>query len=350
MNKVYIGVDIAKATFTAAIVSQTPDSHAADNHPTPRYVGEGANTAEGCRDVAERLGQLAADAGAACVHLLIEPTGGYEARWVAEAYRRQWLVTVVNPQAVRAWAQSRGRRAKNDRQDALMLAQFGAEANPPGQEPVGENVAELDSMLRRQTDLEKLLRSERNRLGQLASQPRRSPTVEASVKRLIETIEAELAALDAAMRQLFVGDETLNRQLKQLLSVPGIGRKTAPYLLTHFHRFQARTSGKGTAKQLVAFLGLDPAPYDSGTTVRKRAVISRKGDSLMRSKLFVGALGGVRGKNRLREVYTSLLAHNKAKKLALVACSRKMLVWAWAVFTNDTLFDSSHFDNKPLPA
>jgi hypothetical protein len=62
----------------------------------------------------------------------------------------------------------------------------------------------------------------------------------------------------------------------------------------------------------------------------------------MRSRLFLCALGGVRGNNRLKEIYTSLTARSKAKKLALIACTRKALVWAWAVFTQDTTFDPSH--------
>lgn len=57
------------------------------------------------------------------------------------------------------------------------------------------------------------------------------------------------------------------------------------------------------------------------------------------TRLFLCALGGVRGKNRLKDIYTALTARGKAKKLALVACARKALVWAWAVFTQDTTFD-----------
>ena len=340
MNKLIVGVDIAKATFTAATVWQG----------TLSYHGEAANSAPACSDFAAHIAHLAQAAGAASIQLIIEPTGSYEATWVAEAYRREWLVTVVNPLAVRAWGRGRGRRTKTDRQDACLLAQFGAETDPPAQTPLPENAAELDSMLRRQTDLEKLLRSERNRQAQLAGQAHRSPAVAESLRRTIAALEHELAAINEAIHHLIANDAAFIRQLQQLISVPGIGAKIAPHLLAICHRFLARTSGKGTAKQLVAFLGLDPAPHDSGTSVHKRPVISRKGDGLMRSKLFLGALGGVRGKNHLADVYHSLLAHNKAKKLALVACARKMLVWAWAVFTKDTTFDSSLFAKKPLPA
>ena len=191
--------------------------------------------------------------------MLIEPTGGYEATWVAEAYRRKWLVTVVNPLAVRAWGQGRGRRTKTDRQDACLFAQFGAETDPPAQTPLQKR-RRTDSLLRRQMDLEKLLRSERNRQTQLARQPHRSPKVAESLRRTIEALEQELAAINEAIRQLTTSDAAFSRQLKQLISVPGIGAKIAPYLLAIFYRFLARTNGKGTAKQLVAFRPLSGAP------------------------------------------------------------------------------------------
>ena len=62
----------------------------------------------------------------------------------------------------------------------------------------------------------------------------------------------------------------------------------------------------------------------------------------MRSRLYFCALGGVRGDNRLHDLYTSLCARGKAKKLALIACARKALTWAWIIFTQDTTFDSTY--------
>jgi len=262
------------------------------------------------------------------------------------------VVTQVNPLAVRRWAQGRGKRVKTDRADALVLAQFGLETNPAPQRPLDDAAAELDTLLRRQTDLEKLLRSEANRLAQAGLNPKRSGAVQQSIQRLIEALEQELSTIQGEIEHLIAKHAALSHQRQLLLSVPGLGVKIAPALLVALPRFFARTNGQGTAKQFTAFLGLDPAPFESGASVRKHTTISRKGDGLLRSKLFLGALGGLRGKNPLRTFYQSLLARGKAKKLALVAASRKILVWALAVFTQDTAFDPARFiaPNRTLSA
>jgi transposase len=85
--------------------------------------------------------------------------------------------------------------------------------------------------------------------------------------------------------------------------------------------------------------GLDPQPVESGTSVRRRATISRMGDRMLRRRLFMSSLGGIRGHNVLRAFYDRLAGRGKPKKLALAAAARKILVWAWAVFQQHTAFD-----------
>jgi transposase len=330
-ERLYVGVDIAKADFAAAItwggLTSRPSA----------YLGKTANTEEGCRSFIARIHEQQQACGAAQVHLLVEPTGGLEAELVETAYACGWLVTLVNVQTVRYWAQGRGRRTKTDRQDALLLAEYGASENPPPQQPLDEKVAELESLLNRRTDLEQLLRSERNRHSQLRR--RTPPAVRQSLERTIESLEQELVAIDSAIEQLQHEHKPLRKQIEQLRSVPSIGAKSAPRLLVQLHRFSARTSGQGKAKQLVAFLGLDPAPHQSGSSIHPHTTISRRGNASIRSLLYFCALGGVHGNNPLADFYTSLLAHGKPKKLALIACARKALTWAWAVFSQDTFFD-----------
>lgn len=338
-QKLIVGVDMAKAEFAAGSVW----------NEQYKYQGKSSNNQQACREFIAAMETLKQESGAEAIHLIIEPTGGYEAQLVSQAYQQQWRVTLVNPLTVRHWQQGRGKRGKADRLDTQMLTLFGADKNPPAQQPTDEAAAQLDSLLRRKDDLLKLWRSESNRHEQAERQPHTAKAVCASLQRTLAALQQELETLETAIQQLFADHAQLARQLKQLLSVPSIGKKSAPYLLALFHRFTAKTSGNGTAKQLVAFVGLDPGcplgPFESGSSIHHRPTISKQGDAPMRSRLFLCALGGVRGNNRLKAIYTSLTARGKAKKLALIACARKALVWAWAVFTQDTTFDPSHFAN-----
>lgn len=331
-QKLMVGVDMAKTEFAGGSVWKGQYS----------YHGKQTNNEQACTAFLETMEKLKQEKGAEAIHLIIEPTGGYEAQLVSLAYQRQWRVTLVNPLTVRHWQQGRGKRGKADRLDTQMLTLFGADKNPPTQRPTDEAAAQLDSLLRRKDDLLKLWQSESNRLEQALRLPNLPNAVRESLQRTRAALQQELETIETAIRQLFVEHATLARQLKQLLSVPAIGQKSAPYLLALLHRFDAKTNGSGTAKQLVAFVGLDPQPFESGSSIHHRPTISKQGDAPMRSRLFLCALGGVRGNNRLKEIYTSLTARGKAKKLALIACTRKALVWAWAVFTQDTTFDPSH--------
>ena len=127
----------------------------------------------------------------------------------------------------------------------------------------------------------------------------------------------------------------------RLLSVPGIGPRNVLPLLVLLSRWQVQTEGQGTTKGLGALAGLDPQPYQSGTSVARHPHISRQGERRLRSRLYMGALGALRGRNAVHTFYDRLVGRGKAKKLALVAATRKILVWAWGVFHSGTPFDAA---------
>lgn len=143
--------------------------------------------------------------------------------------------------------------------------------------------------MRRKDDVELMIRQERNRHHALAGRPNVADAVSSFIDRVIA---AHLRAHSA-----------LHEDAKRLRSVPGIGAKNVAYILVLLHRWMTLTDGQGTEKGLAAYIGLDPQTYESGTSVHRRAVISRMGDQAVRRRLFMGALGRVRGNNTLRTFY-----------------------------------------------
>jgi len=91
----------------------------------------------------------------------------------------------------------------------------------------------------------------------------------------------------------------------------------------------------------VASVGLDPQPHESGTSVRHPARISRHGDRSLRARWYRGALGSLRGDTPVQACYQRLVDRGKPKKLALIAAARKLLAWAWAVFSSGQPFDAA---------
>lgn len=325
----YLGVDVAEADLAASV--------ACNEHE--QKLGLYANNEQGWQELEQAALAQAPTQDEFTIHLIVEPTGGYERGLVAFAHEQGWHVSKVNAYYARRYGQSQGERGKNDERDGLMLACYGRHKQPQPEQELSLEARELQALVARQDDIKKLLRAERNRLKQAQHDPTMPATVHQSLQRTIQSLEEELEAIADAIKLLMQHAEQLDQQRKLLQSVPGVGPKVVQRLLVLFHRFQSLTAGNGTAAQLVAFLGLDPQPYQSGRSVYRRSTISRMGDKLGRADLFMAALGGVRGRSPLRDFYQNLLDRGKAKKLALVACSRKILVWAWAVFNSMAPFD-----------
>jgi transposase len=333
MNLCYVGVDVSLEHLDVAYAT-TPSLRT--------LLGRFCNDAAGFAQLAVQVKALAEEQQGTTLHLVLEPTGGYEAALLSFAYAQGWLVTLVNPYRVRQWAAGQGVRAKTDRQDALLLAWYAASQQPAAQEEMDEGAAHLDELLRRRRDLEQLQRAEQNRYAQAQRKPRTPQAVHKSLQRTLRTLEEELQLVDAAIKQLLADHPYLKQQRQLLSSSPAIGEKVSLELVVLCHRFWAYTCGEGCDKQLVALVGLDPQPHESGNA-KARTTISRQGDARLRSLLYCAALGGIRGRNPLRTFYDRLVAKGKPKKVALVACARKVLTWAWAIFTSNTPFDPARF-------
>lgn len=322
-----IGIDMAKQKFDAGLWLDQKG----------QILGQYTNEATGYAALEKDIHQQYPEAET--IKLIIEPTGGYEMGLILYALEQEWLVSLPNPKMVKDWAKGSGWRAKTDTQDTMMLAQYGVEKNPPCYQPLSASMQELSDLVTRQEELKKLLRSERNRLTQYQQRPRQNGCVMKSLEKVIETLEEELTALEAEAKNFINQDATLKLMRNRLLTIPGVGPVLVNHLLILLTHWSLRTNNQGTTKQLVAFAGLDPQPYESGSSVFKRATISKMGDTVIRNKLYMGALGGVRGQNVLTDFYKRLVGRGKAKRLALVAAARKILVWAWAVYVNEVDFD-----------
>ncbi|MCA9997883.1 MAG: transposase [Anaerolineales bacterium] len=338
MSLLYIGCDISQASFTSSgWVGQAAQE-----------LGQYTNEPDGFAACIAAVNAMQQEGGYDIVHVVLEATGGYELPLLVACQRQGWQFSLPNPKQVRDWAKGRGYRVKHDRIDGRILAHYGSACQPKAQEPVSAVIEELDSLLQRQADIEKSLRQEKNRAHALTYRPQAAAAVVSDVAATIVYLEAALQRLGSAIAALLAANPELQAQKARLLTVAGVGAKTVLPLLVYCHRYHARTAGQGTAKGFTAFAGLDSQEFSSGHSVRKRPTISKMGSKTMRAKLYLAALGGTRSKNSpLRHFYLRLLGRNKSRKLALVAASRKILVWSWAVFQQGVDFDPSRF---PIPA
>lgn len=331
MTTVWLGVDMAKANFAAAVNADGEVS-----------LGEFSNDLTGFTALAA---QVATYAPADVTHLVVEPTGGYQLALVAFAYAQGWQVSLPNPRHVRNWAKGMGQRAKTDRQDALLLARYGAVCQPTAQAPLASEVSELDSLLKRRQDLEQMLQQEKNRLQETAGRPGMADAVSDSLAQVIAALQEALRQVEDAIANHLQQHAHLQQDAKRLLAMPGIGPKVVLPLLVTLHRWQTLTAGTGGTKGLTAFLGLDPKTHVSGRSVYRRPTISKMGNAEVRRLLYMGALSAVHGHNPLNIFYERLVGRGKPRKVAVVAAARKLLTWAWMLFSRQTTWDPAFHTN-----
>lgn len=336
MKTKWVGVDIAATSISVASWNaEEKRSH---------YVGEFSNDEAGFGQMHDAVGREEQ------MTVVVEVTGGYELRLLSYAYQHGWGVALPNPKQVRDFAKGEGRRNKTDRADALLLVDYGAAKQPDTQRELPAELSELDQLVQRRLQLEKQRLAERSRLKQWQHRPRPAAAVTDSIQRTLDHIDEELAAIEDAIKHLLNIHPPHKRMVRRLRTIPGIGQKNVLHILLILHRFHVRTNSHGSAKGLVAFVGLDPTHFSSGSSIHRRSTISKMGDAHTRRSLYMGALGGVSGNNPLRHFYQRLVQRGKAKRLALVASARKILVWAFAIFTHKVDFDPTRHAISQIPS
>ncbi|WP_372365560.1 IS110 family transposase [Candidatus Uabimicrobium sp. HlEnr_7] len=338
MSVLTVGIDVSQDKLDVAIINKSQDK--------PTDLGTFSNENKGHKKLLKQLKNIIKKHELEKIRVVIEPSGGYEQPIARFALDHEWTVNMVNPFKVRKWAESEGIRAKTDRMDARLLANFAiAKGTLPQWQPQEEHIAQLDEMLKRKEELQQSLLREKNRLNALLLKLKFEGSALASIKRSIEWIQDEIRRLENDINNHIGKHTDLKEQVKKLKKTPGVGDKNSLYFLVLFHRWTSLTQGLGSAKQLTSYVGLDPVPRSSGSSIKCHEAISRKGNPSLRKMLYLGALGAVYGttKGPLRTFFNRLVSRGKHKKLALIACARKILIWAWTTFHKNTSFDPLKF-------
>ncbi|MDH4043418.1 MAG: IS110 family transposase [Gemmatimonadota bacterium] len=292
-DAVFVGLDVAKATLDVAV----------------RPTGECWQVPNDEAGVADLTGRLR---GLRPALLVCEATGGFERAAVAAVAAAGIPVVVANPRQVRAFAKGTGQLAKTDRLDAGILALF-AERVRPTPRPLGDEASQLlDALLTRRRQLLEMVVAEKNRLG-FAPRP-----LHRGIRQHIRWLERQLGDVTDELARVIEASPVWRAKDDLLRSVPGIGPVVSATLLGELPEL-----GRLTHKQIATLVGVAPLARDSGQLRGKRMVYG--GRAPVRTALFLAALCGRRWNPQLKVFYERLIAAGKPKKVALIACARKLL-------------------------
>lgn len=267
--------------------------------------------------------------------IVLEATGKLEAPLVASLQMAGLTPVVVNPRQVRDFAKATGELAKTDGIDAGVLAHF-AEAIRPEVRPLPDEQAQaLAELVNRRRQVQDMRVAEQNRLRRTSS-----AAVRGRIERHVEYLERELDDIDDELRRQVAKTPAWQADVDLYCTVPGIGRTLATSVLA-----QLPEIGCLSGRQISKLAGIAPLADDSGTRHGKRRIWG--GRASVRRSLYLATLVAIRFNPPLRDVYERLVASGKPKKVAIVACMRKLLVILNAMKRDSTPWEPALAFTRP---
>jgi transposase len=316
MSKItlFVGIDISKDTFD---VYEPSLGH-------EKFL----NNAEGFKSFKKWL-----TPSCWCV---MENTGSYHQQLATFLLSKEIRVSVVNALVVKRFIQMKLQRNKTDKSDAKMIALYGSSQPLAIWQPDPEYIdcckmlqSSIRTYFKQQTALS-------NKLHSLKSKGSEYKVLINSLQRQKKAIQLEIKKLEEALEALIKENES--EMLTHITSIPGIGRKTAIFLIVSSNGFKNFES----ASQLKSFYGLAPTERVSGSSVKGVSRISKSGNGLIRNHLFMCSFTASNCNPACKALYQRIVAKGKSKKLALIAVCNKLVVQAFSIAKSGLPYDENY--------
>ena len=311
MQSVHVGIDMSKATLNAA--------YRCGKSGKERWIdGEFTNDDKG-------FSALVAWAGPEAIFAM-EATGLYHVNAAMYLHGKGRTVHVSNPLQIKRFSQMQFRRAKTDKADARVIAEFlEANAQRLGKwDPPAENLAKARSLL----SVLRLLKEHAVAKSHSLQALRLTPAGCGAAAQLEAVLEAERAVILAMEKELVALVRVSHAEEFDLAQTVGaIGPKTAAAVILATDGLRNFDS----SRQLSAYFGMSPRQFQSGTSIHGKGHVCKMGNPHVRSLLYLCAVSSLRHNKPCRDFYDSLLARGKPKKVALVAVANKLLRILFAV-------------------
>lgn len=310
MAEIFVGIDVSKDTLVVALLSSgggAPERFQYEHNP--------GGISQLVAKLNERQPQL----------VVMEATGGWEMTLAQELAASGLPLAVVNPRQVRDFARALGRLAKTDSIDAQVIAQFAQAVKPKVSLLPDATRQELRALIVRRHQLQEMLTAERFRRRLVPAR------MQAQLDEHIRWLEKSVKDSDDHLQQMIRSSDVWKAKENLLRSVPGVGQILAGSLLAELPEL-----GLLGRHQVAALVGVAPFNRDSGKHRGKREIWG--GRRRLRSCLYMATLAATIWNPVIKAFYQSLLKAGKPKKLALVACMRKLLVILNAMVRDGTLW------------
>lgn len=321
MHKV-IGIDISFKTFDVAYLDENQ-----------KWVHRKfSNNSKGFKELEKLLTQ--GD------WISMEASGPYYLALASYFFEKNYKVSVVNPLVIKRYSQAMLTRAKTDKKDARIIAQYTIMHQPGQWEPESKTNLALRQILTAMELVSKQIGQTTNQLHAFTA----SGVLDKELRKELKKVLASLKAREKKLEQMLMrlSFQEYEEIIILLTSILGIGKKTAIALCvatSGFKRFN-------NYKQVIAYLGLSPRIYQSGTSVNGKGRICKMGNKYVRKLLYMCTLSARRYNPGCKEMYDRLIAAGKKKKPARIAVANKLIKQAFAVAQSGIAYSRTYDRDK----
>lgn len=330
-----MGIDVAQKELVVCLGRMYDDLHA-DLYASKIFP----NTQKGFVALYQWVGKQTV-AGLA-VRYVMEATGVYHESFAYFLADHEAEISIVLPNKISNYARSLTTKTVTDKTASEAIAQFGLERNLEKWQKPMAIYKKLKQLTRERNQIVSERTMVKNQLHAEEAEAEPNKTSVIRIKKRIELLNKQEKEIIAELRKLVATDPQISKLIILLCSLPGVGFLTAAIVLAETKGFDLIRN----RRQLTSFAGLDVIEKQSGTSIKGKARISKKGNRHLRKAMHLPALTAIRYDERFKAVYVRLVSKHGIKMKAAVAVQRKMLELMFTIFATNKKYDTDHFKNQ----
>ena len=342
MNKVIkqvLGIDVAQKELVTCLGKLNEDLE------VNLYAHKTfSNTAKGFELLVQWV-KKQTDQGVA-VRYVMEATGVYHESLAYFLRNKDLEVSIVLPNKISNYARSLTVKTVTDKTASEAIAQFGLERKLDRWEKPSPTYKKIKQLTREREQLIKERTMAKNQLHAEQAEAEPNKTSVSRVKKRIEFLSKQEKEILLEITALVKSDEKTSSVVELLRSLPGVGSLTAAIIVAETNGFELIRN----KRQLTSYAGLDVKEKQSGTSVKGKPKISKKGNRFLRKALHLPALAAIRHDERFKAIFVRLVSRHGIKMKAAVAVQRKLLEMMYTLFKTNEKYDKDYFKNQEVEA
>ena len=330
-----VGVDMAKKNFKACYTQKSENGKL-----RIKASKTFANTRAGIKKFVEWVRRHNKTGGP--VRVTMEATGVYYEQLAYYLHETTgFYVSVILANKFKAFVKSLNVKSKTDKIDARILGRMGIERDLRLWRPVSARMRQLKQLTRERV---RTLEHKTRLANQLHALNHTHGPLRGSMKRLkqqIKQLERHLGQIELEIDRWLEKDPGLKQRVRNICKMKGLKWRTVATVIAETDGFQLFTN----RAQLVSFSGYDVVHRESGTSVKGKTRISKKGNRFIRRALYLPAISAVRSEPLFKQFFERVLKRSGNKMVAYVAVQRKVLLIIYTLFKKNRPFDPAYPKN-----